>query len=558
MSTVLIVTRQDEIQSLLPWAVHLARCRNSPLALLLAQRKKGETRLVDLQKKTDADESEFIATARVRAEGLSRAVPDDSTDPVLISLHQIAGERWADNLSDHLATFDPALVIAPAPAISKDQSAADDWQTSLLTAVDCDVILMRDDDVCADQQMRAVAFITEDTDNEVALGYALRLVEAVGGAATAVYIEPNVGDLAASVGRRQLRNELKRFLRSRDRESFQQQVIVAGSIEDAFRQLQPEQFDILLMGTHDLRQMRQFLGASHASDIGDGVSLPAVAVIRQGESLSGRLYGRAGRALREFVPQLSREERVDLVSRIQDSSKWDFDFVFLISLATLIACFGLAEDSGAVIVGAMLVAPLMTPIAGVGLGVAHANLYLTKVAFRTAVRGFVTALAIGMLFGLTVQACNYCGWLSPLQTVASSSSPGVEVVYEFPAQMEARTHPQFYDLLIALTSGVAAAYAMGRPNLFSALPGVAIAAALVPPIATSGIAFANGDFEKGAGALLLFLTNMVTIILGTSLIFRAVGVRSQREGLNQARWPRYVLLLLVLLSVLITAIIESS
>jgi uncharacterized membrane protein len=116
--------------------------------------------------------------------------------------------------------------------------------------------------------------------------------------------------------------------------------------------------------------------------------------------------------------------------------------------------------------------------------------------------------------------------------------------------------PQFYDLLIALASGVAAAYAMGRPNLFSALPGVAIAAALVPPIAVSGIAFAHGEVVRGGGALLLFATNRVTIILGTSLVFRAVGIRSQKEGANAARWPRYVLLLLVLLSFLLTVMIE--
>ena len=152
--------------------------------------------------------------------------------------------------------------------------------------------------------------------------------------------------------------------------------------------------------------------------------------------------------------------------------------------------------------------------------------------------------------------------LDSLQVATHSDLPDANdatvSVCTFPQEMENRTRPQFYDLLIALTSGVAAAYAMGRPNLFSALPGVAIAAALVPPIATSGIAFAYGDFAKGGGALLLFLTNMVAIILGTSLIFRAVGVRSQKEGADGARWPRHVLLLLVLLSVLITVVIEFN
>ncbi len=563
MTTILIATQQEEVQNLLPWAAHLAASRNSSLALLLAQRKKGETRIVDLRKKNADDESELVTTSRARVDELEKKKEGDTFEQRAerTALHQLVGERWTDNLTDHLAELKPSLIIAPAPTISKDQAADDDWQTSLLSAVDCDVILMRDDNVCPTKDIRAVAFITEETDNEIALSYALNLVSAAEGAATAVYIAPHVGDHAASVGRKQLRNELKRFLRSRDRESFQQEVIVAGSIDEAFRELQPSEFDILLMGTRDLKQMRRFLRANHATETNENGPLPAVAVVKQGESLSNRLLSRVDCAIRSFVPQLSREERIELVSRVQDSSKWDFDFVFLISLATLIGCLGLAENSGAVIVGAMLVAPLMTPIAGVGLGVAHANAHLTKIAFRTAIRGFATAVFIGIAFGFCVQTCNYFNWLTPLHVPVSTNVAGANgdiVNWTFTQEMENRTRPQFYDLLIALTSGVAAAYAMGRPNLFSALPGVAIAAALVPPIATSGIAFSYGDFAKGGGALLLFVTNMVTIILGTSIVFRVVGIRSQKEGDDAARWPQYVLLLLVVLSVLMTIIIEYN
>ena len=564
MTTILIAAQQEDVQNLLPWAAHISASRNADLILLLTQRKTGETRFVDLQKKQDVDESEFTAAARIAVQDLI-AKPANHSElpaPVSVRLLQIVGERWADDVAAKLQELKPTLLIVPAPTISKDQSASDDWQTSLLSAVDCDVILMRDDDVCLQHQLRAAVFLTDNADNEAALMCVSKLVDSVGGAATAVYIEPKVGDDAVSVGRHQLRNELKRSLRTSDRDLFKHRVIVAGSIDEAFREISPGDFDILLMGTRDLVEMRRFLQASHAKTTKDSVPLPAVAVIKKGESLSNRLLSRVDRRLRAFVPQLSRTERVELVSRIQDSSKWDFDFIFLISLATLIACFGLAENSGAVIVGAMLVAPLMTPIAGVGLGVAHANAFLTKVAFRTAVRGFATAVILGILFGLCVQGCSYFNMLDSLQVATHSDLPDANdatvSVCTFPQEMENRTRPQFYDLLIALTSGVAAAYAMGRPNLFSALPGVAIAAALVPPIATSGIAFAYGDFAKGGGALLLFLTNMVAIILGTSLIFRAVGVRSQKEGADGARWPRHVLLLLVLLSVLITVVIEFN
>ncbi|MCP4788243.1 MAG: DUF389 domain-containing protein [Fuerstiella sp.] len=580
MTTVLIANQPEEVRNLLPWAAHLAASRGSDLTVLLLQRKTGETRLVDVSDEPQADDPELVVQARLSVQQLSSNPPSDETPPgqsppvepaaddraaaphdLPVRLRQIIGEHWTSDLITKVDEINPSLIVVPAPTISKEQTADEDWQTQLLTAVDCDVFLMRDDSTGVEQHIRVAVFITDEADNEAALSYASQLVDHLGGGgtATAVYVEPNISDVAESVGRRQLDNTLDRLVRSRDREAFRRKVIVAGSTTDAFRDLKADEFDLLLMGTRHLRQMRRFLQASPASGAPQGSSIPAVAVVKRGESLSSRLMNKAARRLRDIVPQLSREERVDLVSRVQDSSKWDFDFVFLMSLATLIACLGLAENSGAVIVGAMLVAPLMTPIAGVGLGVAHANAHLTKVAFRTAMRGFVTAMVIGLAFGLSVQGCAKLEWLTPLQESAEPALMGRSLFERspFPREMESRTQPQFYDLLIALASGAAAAYAMGRRNLFSALPGVAIAAALVPPIATSGIALSHGEFTKGGGALLLFLTNMVTIILGTSLVFRTVGVRSQKAGPNAARWPRHVLLLLALLSLLITLVIES-
>ena len=584
MTTVLIVSQPEEVRNLLPWAAHLAASRASELTVLLLQRKKGETRLVDVPENSQPDDPELIIQARLSIQALATTtVPAESAaDPsateenspeatvavpgeLTIRVQQLTGEHWTSDLIDRVSQLNPTLLVVPAPAISKDQTADEDWQTRLLAAAECDAFLMRDDATGVEQHVRVGVFVTDGADNEAALEYAAQLVNHLGGGgtATAVYVEPNIGDVAESVGQRQLDNALNRLLGRRQREVFRRRVIVAGSTTEAVRELKPDEFDLLLMGTRDLRLMRRFFRASPVSSGQEGAPIPAVAVVKCGESLSSRLKNRATRRLRSIVPQLSRGERVDLVSRVQDSSKWDFDFRFLISLATLIACLGLAENSGAVIVGAMLVAPLMTPIAGVGLGVAHANAHLTRVAFRTAVRGFATALVIGLLFGAAVQTCAKLEWLAPLHESAEAAKTG-RLLFEgtplppFPGEMESRTQPQFYDLLIALASGAAAAYAMGRHNLFSALPGVAIAAALVPPIATSGIALSHGEFARGGGALLLFLTNMVTIILGTSLVFRAVGVCSQKEGPNGARWPRHVLLLLVLLSLLMTILIESG
>ena len=94
--------------------------------------------------------------------------------------------------------------------------------------------------------------------------------------------------------------------------------------------------------------------------------------------------------------------------------------------------------------------------------------------------------------------------------------------------MLARGGPGLLDLLVAFAAGIAAAYASSRPSLIATLPGVAIAAALVPPIATSGLALSIGDFNLAIGALLLFAINMVTIILASMLSLSAVGFRNLR------------------------------
>ncbi|MFY9256004.1 MAG: DUF389 domain-containing protein [Fuerstiella sp.] len=579
MTTVLIVTQPEEVRHLMPWAMMLADSRGSELAVVVTQRKKGDTRLSELPIVAASNESELAQHARsaILARTQSGNFPDSPASGHELSedevertiadaalpfhlparLYQLSGENWAAAISHHISELTPTLLVVPAPAIARDGNVQQEWQSSLLNAPDCDVVLMRDDAVAVTGQLSVAVFLRDHADNEKALSYSANLAARFEGKATAVYIEPAIGDDAESIGRRQVDADLNRLLSPRLRHLFTSHVIVASSEELALQQIKPGDYDLLIFGTRDLKEMRRFLQASPVGGAETLSSLPAVAVLHRGVSFSGYLRNSCDNWLRSFIPQLSREERINLVSRIQTSSQWDFDFVCLISLATMIACLGLAENSGAVIVGAMLVAPLMTPIAGVGLGVAHANAYLTKVAFRTALKGFATAILLGVMFGIVVQGCAKLGWLAPLANPAPTISEFAPTAAKaFPTEMENRMRPQFYDLLIALASGVAAAYAMGRPNLYSALPGVAIAAALVPPIATSGIAFAHGEFTRGAGALLLFLTNMVTIILGTSMVFRAVGIRSQKAGPNAARWPRYTLFTLVVLSVLITIVIE--
>ncbi|MEM7457155.1 MAG: DUF389 domain-containing protein, partial [Planctomycetota bacterium] len=247
-----------------------------------------------------------------------------------------------------------------------------------------------------------------------------------------------------------------------------------------------------------------------------------VALLREAVPLHSRMWSRFLAKVRGVVPQMEREGRMDLVRQLDTSSRFNFDFVVLISLSTAIAGLGLIDNSAAVVIGAMLVAPLMTPLVGTGFSLAQGNVVLVRTALRSVALGFAVAFGIGILLGLLI--------------------PGIAPDGHLNNELSARCEPNLLHLLVALISGIAAAYANGRKDLVSALPGVAIAAALVPPIATSGIAFSIGQFKLAGGASLLFFTNIVAIILGTAFTFWMMGVNTQSNEKGDKerkpeRWP---------------------
>jgi hypothetical protein len=125
--------------------------------------------------------------------------------------------------------------------------------------------------------------------------------------------------------------------------------------------------------------------------------------------------------------------------------------------------------------------------------------------------------------------------------------------YEPSLEIEARGEPDLLDLGIALASGMAAAYASGRAKVAATLAGVAIAAALVPPLAVVGIALTNDRLFISAYASILLLTNLVAIILGAALVFALLGARVQREGEATRVWVRQALAALIAGGILLAA-----
>jgi uncharacterized hydrophobic protein (TIGR00271 family) len=201
------------------------------------------------------------------------------------------------------------------------------------------------------------------------------------------------------------------------------------------------------------------------------------------------------------VRKIPFEQRREIIADITESSSPKFDYFLLVILSTSIATLGLITDSPAVIIGAMLVAPLMSPIIGIGLA--------SMIGRRTLLKSSVSALLRGALMAVG---------LSTVLTYINSYLPFVSL-HELPLEIISRTHPSPIDLMIALAGGIAAAYSLTEERLSAALPGVAIATAIMPPICTVGIGIAIQRWDVAGGALLLFVTNAVTIAVAAAFVF---------------------------------------
>lgn len=195
-------------------------------------------------------------------------------------------------------------------------------------------------------------------------------------------------------------------------------------------------------------------------------------------------------------------------------------FFCLLILAAGISTYGLLGNSVATIIGAMIVAPLMLPIMGLAFSISIGDGYAIKNSLLISVGGILTAIAIGYLLAL------------PINSI---------ILPENIEQIMIRTSPRLLDLLAALVTGLAGAFAMSRPDVSDTLPGVAIAISLVPPLANTGILLATSNYDLALGSLLLFITNYFAIILTGTVLFAIMGfprvagltkhVKTRRKGL---------------------------
>lgn len=209
------------------------------------------------------------------------------------------------------------------------------------------------------------------------------------------------------------------------------------------------------------------------------------------------------KGLNKFIPKftdLDCDVRKNVMDYLEEGSKPSIDFYILTALSAIIASLGLLTNNVAVIIGAMLVAPLMTPLLSISMAAITGNLKLLHRSLRGEFSGFIVAIVISGIFGYFF--------------LFDSSLVTFEIL--------TRTQPTLFELFVALASGAAGAYAIGK-NKNASLPGVAIAVAIIPPLAVIGISIASKSFGNAFGAAILFITNVVAINFAASIVFFLLG-----------------------------------
>lgn len=200
-----------------------------------------------------------------------------------------------------------------------------------------------------------------------------------------------------------------------------------------------------------------------------------------------------------FFTYASEERFRDLFKALRADAKIDSIYIVLMLLSTMLASVGLYLNSSSVIIGAMLLAPLMAPIISMAMSLLRNERILFRNSFYKIALGVALALSVGAILTL----------ISPYQP--------------FTQEMAARLNPSVLDLMVAIVAGIAGAYTKSYKEILQSLAGVAIAVALVPPLAVAGIGLGRGDLYFFGQAFLLFSTNLIGIIISATLTFRMLG-----------------------------------
>ncbi|MEX0811431.1 MAG: TIGR00341 family protein [Chitinophagales bacterium] len=211
-----------------------------------------------------------------------------------------------------------------------------------------------------------------------------------------------------------------------------------------------------------------------------------------------------------WLPRATPEEFKELFTALRLNARLNKTYIVLMAISTIMATFGLYGNSSPVIIGAMILAPLMPPIVSFSMAIVRYDVSILKDSSKTILLGTVLSLLFAAFVSIII----------PLRIITP--------------EMDMRLSPTLLDLGIAVASGIAGAYAHAKEEIAKSLAGVAIAVALVPPLAVAGIGVGWMDWSLFSGSFLLYLTNLSGIIMSAGFTFLLLGFapfKRARRGL---------------------------
>ncbi|MGC8839313.1 MAG: DUF389 domain-containing protein [Anaerolineae bacterium] len=522
------------LRILVPLAPGEERSTAFSLAMALARQWKGEVlplRVLTSDEETAEDQETLQKVARERSVLFGWAVDGEEAAGVPILPITRVSEDVAEGIVQTARAERCRLIVLGWKAASPDASLEVRGRVveEVVRNAPCDVMVVEGS---GKGPFRRILVPTAGGPHApVAAHVGLTLAEDQDGEVTALYVcRANATPAEMALARERIAQTLAGLPhqeRARPKLLCSDEGVLDAILTEAVRS-----HDIILVGASEDTPLETHLFGNLPEELARRYEGPVVIVKRYPGPVAQALSRTWNRVYRLF-PTLSGAEQVEVYRALRLGARPNINYFVLIALSSIIATLGLVQGSAAVIIGAMLVAPLMTPILAISLGIVLGEVGILRSATESALKGVAASIGIAAFLDLLVP----------------NVLPGAEIL--------ARTHPTMLDLAVALASGAAGAYAVARKEVAAALPGVAIAAALMPPLCTVGIGLASGWGAVASGALLLFVTNLVAINLAGSVVFLLLGFRPRLGERHRRLWFRRGLTVSVLLFLLIAAILGS-
>lgn len=501
MSVLALVTSAEEIGLVVPWAAKFASMRDSSLTILCWGYAPTPQQPETLSVEESVADDGLVAAVRDFISQSDSDTPSDDSSPLAFEFPS-AQDAIVQRLSHPDATVamlerikqeEPILVVAAA----RDPSGQSSRSDPLLLQSSSNTVVLYGRGQPQPPKRRVFVGTADCSNDGFAVFLATLITKRTKSRVNIARLEDEIGEETIEVGRREI-SQLMRDMGVKPSERIRRRVFLAG--DSAGLAAAADRHDLVIIGMNSRLVPQEFLEKSPDA---------TVAIVKRAPPL--RLWDQ-GKLRTDWLPRISPSDYADLIQSLRHGSILSRDFLAMLGLAASIASLGLLQDSPAIVIGSMLLAPLMTPMIGNGLALAQANPKLGRRALLSVFVGFLLTLMVSSLVAFV--------------------TPGEEMT----SQVLARGNPNILDLLVAVFSGAAAAYAMARPSLTGTVAGVAIATALVPPLCCAGISLVYHRFEVAGGAALLFVTNVVAIVLGAAITFRWMGVTAGRANVRQRLW----------------------